>query len=383
MSKLDTVFSIKEMRDLAKEKLPSVMFDFLEGSSEDEITREWNSNAFSKYEFVPRVLRDVSKIDLSTCIQGSKMALPVFSAPTGMSRMFHHLGETAVVKASHKAGTGYSLSTVSTVSIEDVANASTGTNFFQIYAWHDREMTLDFIERCKKANYTGLMLAVDLPALGKRERDLRNGHGRPAVLRKNTALSALSKPAWLYHFLSKPKWKMANMINHLPHGADALKVIDTVNAQFRADVDWDDVKTLQNAWGSKFILKGIQSVEDAKLAKEAGVSGIILSNHGGRQLDGAPAALDILPDVVQAVGSEIEILIDGGITRGSDIIKAMALGASGCLIGRAYLYGLAAGGEQGVSRVYEILEDEMNRVMQLIGCRSIAELDSSYVRKHR
>jgi L-lactate dehydrogenase (cytochrome) len=383
MSKLDTVFSIKEMRDLAKEKLPSVMFDFLEGSSEDEITRGWNSTAFSKYEFVPRVLRDVSKIDLSTNIQGVKLDLPVFSAPTGMSRMFHHLGESAVAKASHKAGTGYSLSTVSTVSIEDVANASTGANFFQIYAWHNREMTLDFIERCKKASYNGLMLAVDLPALGKRERDLRNGHGRPVVLRKNTALSALSKPAWLYHFLSKPNWKMANMINYLPHGADALKVIDTVNAQFRADVDWDDVKTLQEAWGGKFILKGIQSVEDAKLAEEAGVSGIILSNHGGRQLDGAPAALDILPDVVQAVGSEMQIMIDGGITRGSDIIKAIALGASGCLIGRAYLYGLAAGGEQGVSRVYQILQDEMIRVMQLIGCKSISELNSSYLKKHK
>lgn len=382
MSKLDTVFSINEMRELAKTKLPSVMFDFLEGSAEDEITRQWNSTAFSKYEFVPRVLRDVSEIDLSTSIQGAKMDLPVFSAPTGMSRMFHHQGETAVVKASHNAGTGYSLSTVSTVSIEDVAEASNGTNFFQIYAWHDKEMIMDFIKRCKSSNYNGLMLAVDLPALGKRERDLRNGHGRPAVLRKNTALSALSKPAWLFHFLTKPKWKMANMIEHLPHGGDALKAIDTVNAQFRADVDWDDVKALQQAWGGKFMLKGIQSVEDAKLAKEVGVSGIILSNHGGRQLDGAPSGLDMLPDVIKAVGTDIEVLVDGGITRGSDIIKAMALGASGCLIGRAYLYGLAAGGEQGVSRVYEILADEMTRVMQLIGCKSISELNSTYVRKH-
>ncbi len=381
MSKLDTIFSIKEMRNLAKEKLPSVMFDFLEGSAEDEITREWNSNAFSKYEFVPRVLRNVSKIDLSAQVQGVNLRLPVFSAPTGMSRMFHHEGEKAVVRASHNAGAAYSLSTVSTCSIEEIAEVSNGTNFFQIYAWHDKKMIQDFIERCRTSKYQGLMLAVDLPALGKRERDLRNGHGRPAVLRRNTALSALSKPAWLYHFLTKPKWKMANMIDHLPHGADALKVIDTVNAQFRADVDWDDVKELMKAWNGNFILKGIQSVEDAKLAKDTGASGIILSNHGGRQLDGAPAALDILPDVVQTVGSDMEVLVDGGITRGSDVIKAMALGASGCLIGRAYLYGLAAGGEAGVSRVYEILEDEMIRVMQLIGCKSISELNADHVRK--
>ncbi len=381
MSKLDTVFSIKEMRELAKAKLPSVMFDFLEGSAEDELTSTWNKQAFSNYEFVPRVLKDVSKIDLSTNVQGVQLSLPVISAPTGMSRMFHHEGEKAVVRATHKAGTAYTLSTVSTYSIEEVAAESNGPLFFQIYAWHDKKMVSDFIDRCKKQNYQGLMLAVDLPVLGKRERDLNNGHGRPTVLRINTALSALSKPAWLFHFLSKPKLKMANMIDHLPHGADALKVIDTVNAQFRADVSWDDAKEMMAQWGGKFILKGIQSVDDAILAKELGASAIILSNHGGRQLDGSPAALDILPQVKKAIGSEMEILIDGGITRGSDVIKAIALGASAVLIGRSYLYGLAAGGEEGVSRVYEILEDEMKRVMQLIGCKSLSELGPEYVRR--
>jgi L-lactate dehydrogenase (cytochrome) len=243
-------------------------------------------------------------------------------------------------------------------------------------------MVLDFIERCKKQNYRGLMLAVDLASLGKRERDLRNGHGRPAVLRRNTALGALGKPEWLFNFLTKPKMRMANMVNHLPHGADALKVVDTVNAQFRADVSWKDAKQMMKQWNGKFILKGIQCVDDAIKAAELGVSGIILSNHGGRQLDGAPAAMDILPEVVAAVGSQVEIFVDGGITRGSDIIKAVALGATGCLIGRAYLYGLAAGGEEGVTRVYDILKDEMERVMKLIGCPSISQLDASYVRKH-
>lgn len=380
--KINEVFSILEMRDMAKAKLPSVMFDYLEGSAEDELTFDWNRESFQKYEFVPRTLKDVSKIDLSTSIQGVPVGLPVISAPTGMSRMFHWEGEKAVVRATHKAGTAYSLSTVSTTSIEDVAKESKGPLFFQIYAWHNREMVLDFIDRCRQTDYQGLMLAVDLASLGKRERDLRNGHGRPAVLRKNTALGALSKPEWLFNFLTKPKMRMANMVNHLPHGGDALKVVDTVNAQFRADVSWQDAEDMMKQWNGKFMLKGIQCVEDAVKAAELGVSGIILSNHGGRQLDGAPAGMDILPEVVAAVGKDVEVFVDGGITRGSDIIKAIALGAKGCLIGRAYLYGLAAGGETGVTRVYDILRDEMTRVMQLIGCNSISELDASYVRRH-
>jgi L-lactate dehydrogenase (cytochrome) len=382
MASINEVFSILEMRDLAKTKIPQVMFDYLDGSAEDEMTFEWNRNSFSKYEFVPRTLRDVSDIDLSTTFQGVKIDLPVISAPTGMSRMFHWEGEKAVVRATHKAGTAYSLSTVSTTSIEDVAAESNGPLYFQIYAWHNKEMVKDFIERSKQNNYNGLMLAVDLASLGKRDRDLRNGHGRPAVLRKNTAMGALGKPTWLFNFLTKPKMRMANMVNHLPHGADALKVVDTVNAQFRADVSWQDAQEMMQQWNGKFMLKGIQCVDDAVKAAELGVTGIILSNHGGRQLDGAPAAMDILPEVAAAVGDRVEIFVDGGITRGSDIIKAVALGATGCLIGRAYLYGLAAGGEAGVTRVYDILRDEMVRVMKLIGARSISELDASHVRRH-
>lgn len=381
MSSINEVFSILQMRDLAKTRIPSVMFDYLEGAAEDEQTYAWNRNSFSKYEFVPRTLQDVREIDLSSTFQGEHIDIPVISAPTGMSRMFHWEGEKAVVRATHKAGTAYTLSTVATTSIEDVAKESEGPRFFQIYAWHNREMVTDFIDRCKQNNYKGLMLAVDLAALGKRDRDLRNGHGRPAVLRKNTAIGALSRPAWLFNFLTKPKMRMANMVEHLPHGADALKVVDTVNAQFRADVTWEDAREMMEQWNGKFMLKGIQCAEDAVKAAELGVSGIILSNHGGRQLEGAPAALDILPEVIAAVGDKVEVFVDGGITRGSDIIKAVALGAKGCLIGRAYLYGLAAGGEPGVTRVYDILKDEMERTMKLIGCRSIQELDAKYVRK--
>jgi len=382
MTSLSTAFTIADLRKLAQQKLPSVMFDYLDGASEDGITLEWNRNSFNRYEFVPRILVDVSQIDLGVTVQGLKLKTPIIAAPTGMSRMFHWEGEKAVVRAAHKAGSAYSLSTVSTTSIEDVAAESEGPRFFQIYSWHDKKMVHDFIQRCKQSNYDGLMLAVDLASLGKRERDLRNGHGRPSVLRRNTALSALGKPAWLYHFLTKPKWKMANMVHHLPHGANALKVVDNVNEQFSASVSWDDARRLQDMWGGKFMLKGIQCVEDAVKAAEMGASGIILSNHGGRQLDGAPAAFDILPEVVAAVGDRAEVIIDGGIERGSDVIKSLALGAKAVLVGRAYLYGLAAGGEAGVSRSFDILNDETKRVMQLIGCPSISQLDPSFVRKH-
>lgn len=381
MSRLDTVFSIDDMHQLARRRIPRVMLDYLEGGAEDCLTLRWNREAYARYEFVPRVLQNVGQIDLSTTVQGVQLGLPILSAPTGMSRMFHWEGERAVVRATHRAGTAYTLSTVATTSIEDVAAESSGPLFFQIYAWRNRDMVADFIRRCRQCDYDGLMLAVDLAALGKRERDLRNGHGVPGRLRRNTARSAFIRPRWLYQFITHEKWRMANMVEHLPHGADAMKVIETVNDQFSPEVTWDDAREIQSQWDGPFLLKGIQSVADAVRAAELGASGIVLSNHGGRQLDSAPAPLDLLPDVVAAVGSDVEVLIDGGIQRGSDVIKAICLGAKAVLIGRAYLYGLAAGGEAGVARSYAILKDEMERVMRLIGCASVSDLDRSYVQR--
>lgn len=361
--------------------MPSVFFDYVEGAAEDEISARWNREAFSNYSFLPRTLQDVSTVNLSTTVQGIPLDIPLIAAPTGMTRMFHHEGELAVAYASHRAGAAYTLSTVATTSMEEVASRTTGPLFFQIYVWRDRKMVMDFIQRCRRLNYAGIMLAVDLAALGKRERDLRHGHGHAGRLKWNIAKSAIQRPSWLYHYLTKPKWRMANMLEHLPHGALADKVLDTVNRQFDPSVSWADARELMHAWGGKFILKGIQCKEDAILAAEMGATGIVISNHGGRQLDGAMATLDLLPEIVDAVGKDIEVIVDGGITRGSDIIKALALGAKACLIGRAYLYGLGAGGEKGVSRCYEILRDEMIRVMQLIGCHDIRELGPQYLRR--
>ena len=384
--------SIEDLRKAAKRKLPGVMFDFIEGGAEDEFTVAQNTLAFRELEFVPRVLRKVDQIDLSTNMLGVQSAMPIICAPTAMSRVFHYHGEKAVARAASEVGIPYCLSTAATTSIEDIAQCCSSPAFFQIYVWKNREMVEQFVARCESANYSGLMLAVDFPTLGKRERDLRNGHGHPFEQRLRTALGALFRPVWLFRFLFSEPMKMANMIGYLPHQADALKTVDQVNAQFDPNITWEDAKRLMSLWqdahakagnenkAGAFVLKGIQSVADAREAVRMGATGIVLSNHGGRQLDGAPPAMRLLPDVLDAVGDDIEVLIDGGVRRGADIIKAVAMGAKGCLIGRPYLYGLAAAGETGVKRALGILQDEMERVMRLIGCQSVRQLDSSYVK---
>lgn len=380
--KLDQCYSIADLRRLARRRIPGVMFDYIDGGAEDEVTLGWNRQSFYRYEFIPRVLRNVSEIDLSTRILGQESRLPIICAPTGMSRMFHHEGELAVARAAEQAGIIYSLSTVGTNSIEAMAEAIASPKFFQIYVWKNRELIEDFIQRCRNSNYAALYLAVDLAAFGWRERDLRNGHGGRYEIKIRTALGALLRPLWLWRYLLSPAWEMANMRSHLPKGGDLFEALERVNEQFDASVDWEDACWIRELWGGPFILKGIQCVEDAERAVEMGADAIVLSNHGGRQLDGAPAALDLLPEVVEAVGDCLDVIIDGGIRRGSDVIKAIALGAKACLIGRPYLYGLAAGGQAGVTKSLTLLEAEMERTMKLIGCPSLAQLDASYIRKH-
>ncbi len=381
MASLKHCFSIKDLKKIAKKLIPGVMFDYIEGGAEDENTVSRNKQSFLKYEFVPRVLQDVENIDLSTKIQDVSSRLPIVIAPTAMTRMFHYQGELAVARAANKRGIPYSLSTMSTCSIEEVAAATNIPGFFQIYVWKEAEMIDDFIQRCKNSGYQGLMLTVDMPIPGNRERDYHNGHGNPKLQKRKIALGALKRPRWLFHLVTSPTMRMANMVEHLPHGGNLAKTIETVNKQFDASVTWDRAKQMCDKWQGKFIIKGIQSVADAIKAVEIGATGIVVSNHGGRQLEGAPPAMDILPEIRDAVGKDIEIIIDGGVRRGSDVIKAIALGATACLIGRPYLYGIAAGGEAGVDKALSILETEMERVMKLIGCDSIDKLDQSYIRK--
>ncbi len=381
MSNLDRCYSVEDLRKAARGALPRVIYDFIEGGAEDEITVHRNRRSFNDYTFVPRVLRDVSKVDLATRIQGLDCSMPLLCAPTGMSRLFHYQGEAAVARAAREAGVPYVLSTVSTCSIEEIATLSDGPKFFQIYVWRNPGLVSEHIQRCRASGYDGIFLAVDLAALGKRERDLRNGHGRPIELRVKTGFGALTRPRWLFHYLTSSPLRMSNMVAHLPHKGAAVRTIDTVNEQFDPSVTWEDAQRLREEWGLPFIIKGVQCAEDARRAVSIGATGIVLSNHGGRQLDHAPAAMDILPEVVDAVGNDIEVIIDGGIRRGSDIVKAIALGAKATMIGRPYLYGLAAGGQAGVARVLEVFRSEMEQVMKLIGCDSVQKLDRTYVRR--
>lgn len=383
--RLSRCYSIDDLRTLARTRLPGVIFDYIERGAEDEVTQRRNIDVFNHYAFVPRVLRNVADIQLDTRVQGIPVSMPLVLAPTGLTRMFHHQGEMAVARAAHEMGLIYSLSTVSTTAIEEVPKNTATGNFFQMYVWHNKAIVNDLVARCRASGYKALYLAVDTPALGNRERDLQNGQKIPLLLKANIIKGALqpSRWPWLINFLKISPLRFANLVAHVAQGAQLEKVVTDINAQFDPAVSWDDARALQQQWGGPFIIKGIQSVADAILAADMGASGIVLSNHGGRQLDGAPAALDILPEVAAAVGTRTEVYVDGGIRRGSDVIKAVALGARACLIGRPYLYGLAAGGEAGVRLSLQILRDEMQRVMQLIGCTRIDELTPDYVHRIR
>lgn len=359
-----------------------MIFDYIDGGADDEVTLHRNQNSFSKFQLMPRVLRDVGDIDLSTTVLGQKIDLPIIIAPTGQTRMFHHTGETAVARAAAKAGTIYSLSSVSSTSIEDTAKASDGPKWFQIYVWRDREVTREFMARCRESGYHALCLTVDLPVHGNRERDLRNNLTFPASLTPKTVADVLCHPRWLYHYLTEPKIEIANVTGS-SHGdvSDEGGLLDYITRQFDPTVNWDDVAWMIEQWDGPFLIKGIVNPEDAKLAVELGVDGIVISNHGGRQLDFTPPTIEVLAEIAQAVDGRAEIILDSGLRRGTDVIKALALGATAVMIGRPYLYALAAGGEAGVDRMFELLRSEINRDMALLGCTKISDLTPDFIHR--
>ena len=382
MPGLKKYHSISDLRLASRRRIPKVIFDYLDGGAEDEISLYRNTEGFSAIELVPRVLVDVSEIDLTTTILGQQVSLPLILSPTGMSRLFHHQGELAVIPAAARAGIIYSLSSVASYDIETAARAADCPKWFQIYVWKDRAVIKDFIQRCRESGYHALCLTVDLPALGKRERDLRNGMTLPPRFGLGTIVEAAMHPAWCWHYLTKPAPELANIANMPGKGLDTVTTqAQHVNQQLDASVTWDDMAWMIEQWGGPFAIKGVLSPEDAKMAVETGVSGIIVSNHGGRQLDHAPAPIDVLPAIVEAVGDRAEVILDGGIRRGTDVIKALALGARACMMGRTYLYGLGAGGEAGVNRALEILQAEILTTMKLIGCTSINHLNPGFLRR--
>ncbi|MBL4819480.1 MAG: alpha-hydroxy-acid oxidizing protein [Gammaproteobacteria bacterium] len=367
-----------DFRRLAKKRLPSPLFHYIDGGADDEITLRRNTEAFNNVRLIPNALADLSQMDMSTTVLGQKIDWPVFLSPTGMTRLFHHDGERATCRAAHKAGTMFSLSTIATVSIEEVGELTPGPKCFQVYIHKDRGLTYDFVERCKAANFSALCLTVDTLVAGNRERDLVTGMTMPPKLSLTSLLSFMTHPEWALNFLTSEKFQLANVADSISEGTGKLtSVVDYINGQFDRSITWKEAEKLIQAWGGPFAIKGLMSVDDARRAVDIGASAVMISNHGGRQLDGATAPFDQLPAIVDAVGDKIEVILDGGVRRGTHVLKALAMGAKACMIGRGYLYALAAGGQPAVDRALSRLREEIERDMILMGCSRISELNRS------
>jgi len=375
-------FNLMDFRRIAKRKLPAPVFHYIDGGADDEWTLRRNTDAFNDYELLPTHLSDVSSVDISSTLLGKAIDWPVMIAPTGASYLFHREGEPAVARAAGKFNMPYSLSTVGTTSIEDIGAIGEHPKIFQIYVFKDRELTRQFVQRCKESNYTALCLTVDTPVAGNRERDLVYGTMASAKPELRSVPGMLRHPGWLYRAVVKKDMELVN----ITQGQDAQKftdvtVMEFINQQFDRSLTWKDVEWLAAEWGGPLIIKGVQTVEDCRKAADSGATAVMLSNHGGRQLDGSPAPVDSISAVADALRDRLEIICDGGIRRGSHIVKALALGANACSIGRGYLYPLAAAGQVGVERGLGLLKDELDRTMALLGCDSVSKLDSRYVQK--
>ena len=374
--------NIADLRRLARRRLPGPIFDYIDGGADDEVTLERNMSAFRAYEFVPNVLTDVSSIATATTLFGQPVSWPLMLAPTGLTRMFHEGAELAVARAAARHGLLYSLSTLGTTRLEALAQAFGGPKVFQIYIFKDRGLTAEFVARCKEAGFHGLALTVDTPVAGNRERDRVNGLSLPPRLTLRSMLSFAAHPSWSIPALSGSKFDFANVSHRVDAlAAGPMSLSDYISDQFDPSLTWADVEWLAREWGAPLAIKGVMTVEDAKRAISSGATGVMISNHGGRQLDGAPAPVDQVAAVRDALGDGPEIICDGGIRRGSDVVKACALGATGCSIGRPYLYGLAAGGEAGVDRALTLLRQEFERTLTLAGVNHVAGLARSHVRR--
>ncbi|WP_022917089.1 alpha-hydroxy acid oxidase [Ruania albidiflava] len=372
--RLDAAYTIEDLRRIAKRRTPKAPFDYTDGAAEGELSLARARQAFKDIEFHPAILRDVSAVDTSTTILGGESALPFGIAPTGFTRMMQTEGEIAGAGAACAAGIPYSLSTMGTSSIEDVAAANPGgRNWFQLYMWKDRDRSMALVERAAKAGFDTLLVTVDVPVGGARLRDSRNGMTIPPSLTLKTVLNAAPRAEWWFDFLTTEPLAFASLDRW---SGTVAQLLDTM---FDPTVDFDDLRWIAEQWPGKIVVKGIQTIEDARRVAEIGVDGIVLSNHGGRQLDRAPIPFRLLPQVARELGDAYEIILDTGIMNGADIVAAVAMGADFTLIGRAYLYGLMAGGRQGVDRAIEILRGEIERTMKLLGAPSLADLGPEHV----
>jgi L-lactate dehydrogenase (cytochrome) len=373
--RLTRALTIYDLRDIAKRRTPQAPFDYTDGGADTESSLTRARAAYEKLEFQPKILLNVKDVDLSVQMLGKKMSMPLGIAPTGFTRMMQTEGEYAGACAAADAGIPYTLSTMGTRSIEDVAKAApTGRNWFQLYMWKDRDRSMALVDRAKAAGFDTLVLTVDVPVAGARLRDVRNGMTIPPSLTSKTILNAIPRPAWWINFLTTDPLKFASLDSW--NGT----VAELLDSMFDPTVTYEDLKWIRGQWQGNLVVKGIQNVDDAVMSIEAGADAIILSNHGGRQLDRAPVPLHLLPEVIKAVGNKEEVHVDTGIMHGADVVAALASGAKFTWIGRAYLYGLMAGGKPGVDRTLEILRTQITRTMKLLGARTVAELNPDHVR---
>jgi L-lactate dehydrogenase (cytochrome) len=379
--RLSRCANVDDLRAAAKRRLPGGVFDYIDGAAEDEITIARNGRAFRDVGLAPRVLRDVSKIDLSTTLLGRPIPAPLALAPTGFTRIADPQGELAVARAAAQRGLIYTLSTLATRSIEEVAAVSEGPKWFQVYVWRDRGLVADMVQRAEAEGYEALMVTVDTAVFGRRERDVRRGFTLPPTIGLGTIVDGIRHPGWTWAFVRGGPITFANVSGDATRdGSTAVTLADFVNSQFDPTLSWKDLEWLRSITKLPVLVKGVGAAEDARIAAREGVPAVILSNHGGRQLDGAPATLDLLRETVDIVGDDVEVLLDGGIRRGTDLVVARALGARAAMVGRPYLYGLGAGGERGVGHALDQLLTGAERTMALLGVAKVDDLTDEILR---
>ena len=373
--------NVEDFRNLAKRKLPSPIFHYIDGAADDEVTYRRNTESYEKCDLVPNVLRGIKNIDMSTTVMGQKLQMPIYCAPTALQRLFHPDGEIGVGKAAEKVGTMFGVSSLGTASIEEISKLVSTPKLFQLYVHKDQGLNNYLIDQCKEYNFETMAVTVDSAVGGNRERDLYTGFTIPLSLSLKSIMSFATHPAWAFNYFTKPKWELSNLNKHVSEGTNLMTSIgDYFTKMLDNSLSWEKIEKINQKWGKSFAIKGIMSVDDAKKAVDVGASAIMISNHGGRQLDGSRSPFDQLEEIVNAVGDKIDVICEGGIRRGTHILKALSLGAKACSGGRMYLYALAAGGQRGVEIALNNLKKEIERDMILMGVSNIQELSKKNLR---
>ena len=376
--KLNDCHNFDDFRKLAKKKLPSPIFHYIDGGSDDETTLKRNTEAFNQCDLIPSVLAGGEKPDISTEIFGRKISMPIFLSPTAMQRLYDPEGDRASARAAEKLGTMYGMSTMATSSIEEIANISSGPKLFQLYVHKDRSISDDLIDRSRRSGFDAMCLTVDTLVAGNREKDHRTGFTTPPKLTLQSLMSFAMRPGWVFNYLTGKRFELSNVKKKTDKGTNIAKsVIEYINEQYDPAMGWKDAEYCAKKWNGPFALKGVMSVEDAKRAIDIGCTAIMISNHGGRQLDGSRSPFDQVKAISDAVGDKLEIILDGGVRRGTHVLKALAAGAKACSFGKMFLFSLAAGGQKGVEHLLKNMHDEINRNMVLMGCKNLKELNSS------